>query len=154
MPTYASGTEVPVERSRTEIERTLARFGADQFGWVISPNSAQVGFVARSRQIRFTLKMPDRDDPSITRTETNRPRTRDARNRAYDQAVRSTWRNLVLVLKAKLAAVDAGILTFEEEFLPYTVVPGGQTVAEQALPAIERAYATGQASPLLAIEAS
>jgi len=32
---YAEGTSVPADRSRAEIERTLTRYGADQFayGW-------------------------------------------------------------------------------------------------------------------------
>jgi hypothetical protein len=53
---YAQGTSVPVSRSKTEIEATLKRFGADEFAYgVRKDGSAQIGFVARGRRIRFTL---------------------------------------------------------------------------------------------------
>ncbi|MDP2952267.1 MAG: hypothetical protein Q8O76_02985 [Chloroflexota bacterium] len=34
MAKYAEGTEVPIGRSRDEIERTLARFGASAQAWM------------------------------------------------------------------------------------------------------------------------
>jgi|AACY02.16.fsa_nt_gi hypothetical protein len=80
---YAEGTRVSVEKSRQEIERTLKRYGADQF------------------------------------------------------------------IKAKLEAVEAGIVTFEEEFLPQTVLPDGSRVNEWAQPQMEQAYLEGKMPPLL-----
>jgi hypothetical protein len=62
------------------------------------------------------------------------------------------WRALLLIVKAKLEAVDSGIVTFEQEFLPHIVMPGGHTVYEATAPAIERAYVSGQVTPLLQIE--
>jgi hypothetical protein len=53
------------------------------------------------------------------------------------------------MIKAKLEAVATGIVTFEEEFAPHMVLPGGRLVAEFLLPAIEQAYATGEVPPLL-----
>jgi hypothetical protein len=41
-PPYAWGTDVPAERSRGEIESTLQRFGADQFGYGVKPDSAVI----------------------------------------------------------------------------------------------------------------
>ena len=37
---------------------------------------------------------------------------------------------------------------FEEEFLPHTVLPSGRTVAQEIMPAVESAYATGAVTPL------
>jgi hypothetical protein len=59
---------------------------------------------------------------------------------------------LALVIKAKLEAVAAGIVTFEDEFAMHMVLPNGQTVREIVLPSLEIAYSTGNVSPLLAIE--
>ena len=59
------------------------------------------------------------------------------------------WRALLLVVKAKLEAVEAEIATFEEEFLPHIVLPNGRTVGEMALPEIERAYQGGRTPALL-----
>lgn len=66
------------------------------------------------------------------------------------QEVRALWRGLALLVKAKLAAVEAGISEFEVEFLPHTILPDGSTVAEQVLPTIEAAYRRGAVAPLLA----
>jgi hypothetical protein len=54
-------------------------------------------------------------------------------------------------VKAKLEAVESGIVTFEQEFFAHIMLPGGVTVYEQAAPALEAAYATGQPAPLLQI---
>lgn len=57
----------------------------------------------------------------------------------WEQACRASWRALLLVVKAKLEAVEAGIVTFEDEFLAYTMKPDGETIGEWAkreLPAV------------------
>lgn len=153
MSRYAEKTTVPVERSRNEIEQTLRRYGADQFayGWDQQEGReyAMIGFQMHSRKIRFRLPLPSRDDPIITMTPTRIRRSQSAADRAYAQAVRQRWRALLLVIKAKLEAVEAGIVTFEDEFLAHTLLPDGRTVGESVHPVIEHAYQTGQVPALL-----
>lgn len=55
----------------------------------------------------------------------------------------------MLVIKARLEAVDIGITTLDEAFLAETVLPDRSTVAEVMLPQIESAYSTGKMPPLL-----
>lgn len=153
MSTYAASTNVSTQRSRDEIERTLRRYGADQFVYGWSREQAMIGFMAHRRNIRFVLPLPDSQDAEFTRTPTGRRRTSAQAKTAHEQAVRQRWRALALVIKAKLEAVDAGIVTFEEEFLAQTLLPNGRTVAEQTAPTIEQAYATGAVPPMLALEA-
>lgn len=151
-PTYASNTGVSSDRSRAEIERTLTRYGASSFAYGWQDQQAMIAFASNGRQIRFILPMPDRSDRAFTRTETGRPRTQAAATSAYEQAVRQRWRALALVIKAKLEAVEAGIVTFEDEFAMHMVLPDGRTVAQHVTPAIAAAYATGQVRPLLELE--
>jgi hypothetical protein len=66
-----------------------------------------------------------------------------------EQATRGRWRRLLLVIKAKLAAIDIGILSFEDAFIGETVFPDRQTVAEYMAPQIEAAYSSGQMPKLL-----
>jgi hypothetical protein len=47
------------------------------------------------------------------------------------------------VIKAKLEAVQAGIVTFEEEFLAHILLPSGETVGEWATPQLEDIYEAG-----------
>ena len=145
---YAESTTVPSDRSRAEIEKTLTRYGATtfQYGW--QQDRAAIGFVMSGRQIRFVLPLPDRESADFTRTPTGKSRTSTAAEAAYEQAVRQRWRALALMVKAKLEAVASGIVTFEEEFLPHTVLPSGRTVAQEIMPAVESAYATGAVTPL------
>lgn len=147
-PTYAASTDVSSDRSRAEIERTLTRYGADQFAYMTSRERAVIAFVANDRQVRFELALPDRADPEFTH-HSRGARTSSAAEAAYEQAVRQRWRALALVVKAKLEAVDAGIVSFEQEFMAHMVLPGGATVFETMAPAVARAYVTGDVRPLL-----
>jgi hypothetical protein len=152
-PRYASGTDVSSGRSKEEIERTLVRYGAAQFmsGW--DRTQAVVGFMIHGRQIRFLLPMPDREDREFTHTpEKQFERTAKQASDAYEQAIKQRWRALALVIKAKLEAVEAGIVTFEDEFAMHMILPDGKSVREHVLPAIEQAYSDGDIS-FLAITA-
>lgn len=139
MSQYASNTQVSVEKSKAEIERTLRRYGAKSFAYYADDHRAIIAFVQNDRQIRFALPMPDPNSREFTHHQRG-ARTPSAREALYEQATRQKWRALNLVLKAKLEAVDAGIVTFEEEFMSHFVLPSGITVAEYIVPMIDEAY--------------
>jgi hypothetical protein len=138
---YASETRVPVAQTRAEIERLVVeRHGATQYatGYQTDPPRASVQFHMRDRIIRFDVPLPWKSEPVSERER-----------RGLEQATRSRWRALLLIIKAKLEAVESGVTTFEEEFLAHVVLPGGRTVAQQTLPQIAAAYASGRAPRLL-----
>lgn len=149
MSKYAENTAVPVDRSKTEIERILGRYGAAGFGYIVKEDQAAIIFLAHGKQIRFLLPFPDPNDEQFQRTPTGLRRKSTAVNEIYQQDVRRRWRALTLVIKAKLEAVQTGIVAFEQEFLAHIVLPNGQTVAEAVLPAIEESYRTGKVQALL-----
>jgi hypothetical protein len=149
--TYAAQTSVTSEKSRNEIERTLTRYGATSFAYGWQGQQAMIGFVMDGRQMRFLLPLPDPSDRAFTRTPTNRTRTAKQAEEAHQQAVRQKWRALALIVKAKLEAVESGIVTFEEEFAMHMILPDGRRVAEHVMPAIEQSYATGRVPQMLAI---
>lgn len=151
MTRYAENTQVSTDRSRSEIESTLRRYGADQFvsGWDTS--RAMLGFRVHERHVRFELPMPDRSDAEFTMTPSGR-RERSARQQdeAYEQEVRRRWRALNLAVKAKLEAVETGIASFDDEFLAYLVLPGGATVGQVLGDGrLDAAIASGQIPALL-----
>ena len=142
---YAADTQVSADRSRTEIERILRRFGADTFLYGWDREKAVIQFQAEGKQVRFVLPMPDRNDPRFTHTPSkNRERTDVAAQAEWEKATRSNWRALALIIKAKLVAIDSGITEFESEFLAHIVLPSGETVAGWVLPQIEKAYEVGE----------
>lgn len=150
MPTYASQTSVSSEKSRAEIESTLARYGASHFGYMSAPDSAQIAFRHGSLTIRFVLALPDRTADEFRLTPSRKwERSADEQVKAYEQAVRQRWRALALVVKAKLEAVEAGIATFEQEFYAHVVLPNGRTVYEETGAAVAKMIETGDSGPLM-----
>jgi hypothetical protein len=151
MAQYAAATKVSVEKSRGEIEKILTRWGATSFAYGWQGERAAISFAVNDRQIRFELPLPQPSDRRFTHTATGQKRAPAAAQKEYEQGVRQRWRALVLAIKAKLEAVEAGISNFENEFLAWTVLPGGATVADHVQPAIAEAYETGTVAPLLAL---
>jgi hypothetical protein len=149
---YAASTDVSSSRSRDEIERTLERYGADQFLYGWQDSSAIVGFRMEGKHIKFVLPLPNRDAKEFTEYESRGKlwaRTEEAARKLYEQSVRQKWRALSLVIKAKLEAVESGISVFEDEFMANIVLPGGETVGEFMRPQIAEAYRIGKAPNLL-----
>jgi hypothetical protein len=149
---YAEGTSVPVERSKAELEKLLVRYGADQIvtGTDMAAGRAQVGFRKGKKYVRFVLPLPNPSDRAFSHTPgTRKLRSLESARQAWEGACRQRWRALLLVVKAKLEAVDAGISSFDEEFLAHLVLPDGRRVGEVAVPQLEVAYRTGQMPALL-----
>lgn len=124
--TYAAGTTVPVERTKAEIEKLVRKYGAKGFaiGW--HGDQTQISFIARERHIRFTILVPQNAQPA-----------------------RSKWRTLLLLVKAKLEAVDAKVVSFEEAFVGDIVMPDtGKTVWEMTREQIRLGY-EGKPAPFL-----
>ena len=51
-----------------------------------------------------------------------------AQRSAWEQACRQHWRALLLIIRAKSAAVESGITTLESEFLANVLLPDGGTI--------------------------
>ncbi len=152
MSRYARDTTVSAEKSRAEIEHTLVRYGADQFFYGWEQEQAVIGFRLCNRMIRFFLPMPNPNDKEFWRTPARREwRSDDAAHREWEKATRQRWRALLLVIKAKLEAVESNITTIEQEFMAHIVLPDGQTVGQFMAPQIETAYELGQMPSLLAL---
>ena len=145
MPRYASDTTVPVERSRAKIEETLRRYHATEFhsGWTGA--YAWVAFKLDNYFIKFELPFPRRDEKRFTRKLVRGKEQKLSElqaSRAYEQELRSRWRALLLVVKAKLEAVECQISSIEKEFLAFIVIPGaneltiGDWLKKQVLPQI------------------
>ncbi|HLY29909.1 MAG TPA: hypothetical protein VKQ36_02665 [Ktedonobacterales bacterium] len=147
MPTYAAHTTVGADRSRAEIERTLERYGATSFAYGWQKDIAVISFEARDRRIRLTLTMPHLEQ--FRWTATHQRRSDNSTREAWEQAKRQRWRALALYVKAKLEAIEAGIISFEDAWLPHTVLPDGRTVSEWLQPQLADALAENQLPSLL-----
>ena len=124
--TYARNTRVPPEKTRAEIEHTVKKYGAKGFASAWQGDAVRIEFLCRDRHIRMTMIEPSAAQPA-----------------------RSKWRSLLLLVKAKLEAVDAKIVTFEEAFLGDVVMPDGRTVWETTREPIKVAYDKKEPTNLL-----
>lgn len=124
---FAHNTKVAPAKSRMEIETMLGRHRCSQYGTAVdyATGIARVQFRAHDRIVRFEIALP-------------KPNERDS-----EQRERQRWRQLLLVIKAKLEAVENNIATFEDEFLAHIVLPNDQTVGPTLAPFIAAAYKTG-----------
>ena len=160
MGMYAVGTDVPVERSRAEIEKVLSKYGATQFvsGTDSESGKAMIHFKAARRCVRFILPLPDINSKEFQYAATNqwdsskKLRTPEKAYKAWEQACRAKWRALCLCIKAKLEAVACGITEFDEEFLAHIVLPDQKTIGYHLKPQLDASYDTGKMPSLLMLE--
>lgn len=138
---FAEKTQVPADRTRTEIERLLAKHKASQYLTAVDHEAhrAVVQFKMANRVVRFNVGLPA---PAKYPSRGN--------VKQVEQAERQRWRALLLVLKAKMEAIENSISTFDSEFLSHIVVPGagGRTVGEYLAPQLQAAYEKGS-GPLM-----
>lgn len=137
---YADKTSVSVEKSRAELDTLLMKHGATQRGIMCDDerSCAIVAFILRGRQYRLELPLP-RIEQFEAEAKKNAKGwwtfTADQRLHRQkllsEQASRSRWRALVLLVKSKLELVRIGASTVEREFLADLVLPGGETLGSR-----------------------
>jgi hypothetical protein len=146
---YAADTEVPVERSRGEIEATLDRYGATSYVYARQGDKVLIIFEIADRRYRVALQLPVWDEYR-QRPPLSRPHKKSLTAREqYELEVRRRWRSLALWIRATLVAVEDGIVTLQQAMQAFVVLPAGNTVGEWLEPQIGRVYATGQMPPML-----
>lgn len=143
---YAKDTGVSTDRSEAELKRVLRRYGADQIATMETEDTSGVAFRfwgrgGQSLLIRIMLPLPSRDAEEFALTPTGRKRKKASDClRAWEQACRQRWRALVLYVKAKLEAVERGIVSVEGAFLAHVVLPDNQTVGQWLEPQLASAH--------------
>lgn len=148
---YAAETTVSTDASIAEIRKLCRRYGAAEFMHAEGDRDAAISFTMKDRRILFRLRMPDPNAREFTHTpERGKARTASAATEEWERACRSRWRALALVVKAKLEAVEIGIVSFDDEFLGHFVMPGtsvtfGEAVKEKLI----EAHRDGAMTPLL-----
>jgi len=124
---YAQKTKVPVERSIGEIQKVLNKAKASGFMFAQHGREAYVAFVFDKTAIKMRLKLPVPPSDGATNSSVQ----------TYHQLCRQKWRALLLVIKAKLEAVESGIETLEQAFLANIVLKDGTLVGEKVIGKIQ-----------------
>ncbi len=137
---HADYSRVPVARTRGAIEDLLRQWGAAGLQWTDDYDVGRVTVRFRwpwegtELQARISMVRPTDDE---IRAEYARPPSADQVARRADQRWRTRHRQLLLLLRAQLNAVEAGITTAVEVFLPYLENAAGETVAELVTPQLQ-----------------
>lgn len=142
MGKFAQDTTVSVDSSQAEIRRLITRYGGDlpSIGWK-DEQTQIVGFRWRGRFFKMEVRLPELSEFA---TAGNRRRTPAQAQTVREAEIRRRWRVLVIRMKAKFETVDSEPDTFDEEWMPFLLLPSGETVANWIQPQIEEAYLTGQ----------
>lgn len=144
---YAKGTTVPVESSKAEIEALLRKHGAAQIGtlWDSDAHTGQVMCNLKGYPLRWQVRIPEGWKPKRKGDTGRLP----DEHKGVVAEERRRWRVLLLVIKAKLEAIEDGDFSIESQFLADLVLPGGKTVIEQTQEQIKKALDTKQPVTLL-----
>lgn len=148
---YAEGTAVAVARSIAEIQRLVKAHGGT--GWRYeeldeqAPPAARITFSLAGWPIRFTVVQPRLED--FEETPTGLLRSASTMAKLRDEEERRRWREVLLLIKAKFVAIDAGVVEARSEFLGSLVLDNDQTVAEYVVPQLQASAAQSQSLRLL-----
>lgn len=140
---YAANTEIPFERSISEIIGLLRKTGADQIGQMESRDTFTLQFTMSDRMIRFRVHFPTPEQIAKTLGP------RQDVHRATEQWRRQRGRALLLVIKAKLESVESDVESFEQAFLANVVLADGSTLYERVQEPIALEYQTGKPNMML-----
>lgn len=132
---FAQRTKVDSNRSKVEIESMLRKRGASSCLSGEHQGQFMLVFEMRDRRLKFIM-------PLLTAGRGVAETKAKAENRRR-------YRALLLVLKAKLEAVDSKIVEFESEFLAHIVFAGNETVGERMVPQMRAALVDKELPPLL-----
>ncbi|WP_344300835.1 hypothetical protein [Sinomonas flava] len=113
---YIRGASVTALESQAEIGAMLAGSGATGFRCTWEHGRAAIAFIHGACRYRMVLDLPRAAEFALHRHPTG-PKT-------AQESGRQRWRALSALVRAKLEAVDAGIVAFDDEFLAYTLEHG------------------------------
>lgn len=112
----------------------LTKFGITKKGMMNDEFTSSIAFSVNNVAYRVSILTPDINTKEFMYDGRNSRRTPVQQKAAWDAENRRRWRSLVLVMKAKLVAIEDKITTFEEEFLAHAVTDDGRTVYERLAP--------------------
>lgn len=145
--TFAKHTDVPVERSKIELERLIGAMGATDYMPYTGEQGEKIFFKVRGILIR--MEIPSINPDRFAKTPTGRERTLSQIQKLVQEERKRLWRALILMVKGKWEAIQEGITTIENEFLPHMMLPNKQTVQEFLGPQLDSLLKTGKMLPML-----
>jgi len=130
MPILRYTTSVSAERTVAEIHKLLAQANATAIlSELVEGKTSAISFRVQTEFGGLTFRLPVRIaevHQILLKSKAIPPRLRSP-----EQAGRVAWRIVLNWLQAQLAMIQAGLVRFEEVFLPYCQDPAGKTLYER-----------------------
>ena len=153
---YANDTSVSVAKSRGEIEKLLRAWGARQMQWSddFDGGKAMLRFIWDNDGTQYTARFEvDVQTAAEIKEEAVHATTGRFLQAKYDKAMERRGmvehRELALLLKAIFVAVERGLITAEQVFLPFLEDQYGFTVSDRVLPGLAKMLKKGGTKNLL-----
>lgn len=136
MRRHYESTKVSETQSLLDVEDLLRLHGIKTVRWTTSSDLLRIEFLwphkGRELGFRIDVKVPAKDSRGVL-----------LRGERRDQERRRMMRVVLNHLKAKLVAVEDGLVDFTQEFLPYLIVAGNRTAGEAMAEEIAGALKSG-----------
>lgn len=137
---YAQGTKVGVMQTHMQIQTMLKKAGAFDFMTFSRAGKEGLAFLRDGIAYRLVATLPETEEEAKKWSAGGRL----SGHESYVELERARrMRSLLLVVKARLTAMDDGIQTFEEAFFGDALTDNDQTVAERMVPRIKQAALSG-----------
>ena len=138
-------TEIDPADTRKEIKRLLTKYHATAFAF---SHDDEFGFDALQFKLdkqtyRLTIRHPKLTDDEIALDKLGRWIPQNRRPARRDQIIRQRWRQLKFYVHAALDAKESGLLTLDEAFFAYLVIPDGRTMREWMQDSVAEIERTG-----------
>jgi len=142
------GTEVPISRSRAEIERLLRKWGVTALSWVDDYETGMVVLRFRWKSdpddkigytARFTIHVPSDEELeklAIDKRSGNFSEKKMARLRK--SRGKRQHRLLLYLIKTQLEAIEDGIMLPEQVFMSWIEDETGMTLFDRMLPELKQ----------------
>jgi hypothetical protein len=134
---FAQDTDVSVGRSRGQIDQMLRDWGVDGIQWTdhFKDDRIQLQFVwnhdGNDYLARIEMTLPTAEDLEDEAIDGRSGKVSEVKlKKLMDARGKREHRLLRLFLQGALEAIEAGIITAEQLFLPYLVGRDGRTVSE------------------------
>jgi hypothetical protein len=131
---FMETTEVPAERTASEISAVLIQAGATQIATEYSEGKITgLRWTMRACGRDLLFAMPARVDPVYKILKKRRSSSFLSNQEEINlraKADRVAWRQLLRWTQAQLAMIECGMTEASEVFLPYIQTPGGQSLFE------------------------
>ena len=129
IPQFAKDTKVPVDKTESEIKKTLQAYQADGIAIGNHGDRQMIAFLIDDVQIRYAFDLPREED--FAKNSIGKPRGAVERRAVWEQALRTIWRVMLHRIKDRLMLAFSPFSCVYDEFFREIVLSDGTTMGER-----------------------